>query len=531
MTRRPPMMKTQNKQEKLLSCKRKRTSWGRLIIFLLTSMIFAFSVIIYVAVKWIAANYNISFQELLFILSSPLKGANISVIKDCLRTSIPELAVIAAYILIDFCFFKAPSASLRLVLHIRTRTHNRRVALRSLHLCGCMLLTCAASLVFSLTYADKTLQVRDNLEIMSNFSTLYEDYYIDPNSVQITGEGKNLIYIYLESMETSYASQIVGGAQPEFNYMPNLTALAGENLSFSNSEQLGGFRAISRTDWTIASLFAQSSGLAFSFPLLDINSMSESRHFAPGVTNLGDILADKGYQNEFLCGSDAVFGGRLQLFTQHGDYDIFDLSSARAKGYVPVDYHNGFWGFEDEYLYAIAKDELSALAASGQPFNFQMLTVDTHWPDGYLCNLCRGEYDYVTANVIACADRQLMDFIDWCREQDFYEDTLIVIAGDHPLTSGNINDLVKDIPYYDRTVYNCFLNSSLSSDRTKNREFTALDMFPTVLAAMGFQVEGDRLGLGVNLFSDMPTLCETMGYELLSTEAAKYSRYFAEKLA
>ncbi len=29
--------------------------------------------------------------------------------------------------------------------------------------------------------------------------------------------------------------------------------------------------------------------------------------------------------------------------------------------------------------------------------------------------------------------------------------------------------------------------------RTENREFTAMDLLPTVLAAMGFQIEGDRL--------------------------------------
>lgn len=44
------------------------------------------------------------------------------------------------------------------------------------------------------------------------------------------------------------------------------------------------------------------------------------------------------------------------------------------------------------------------------------------------------------------------------------------------------------------------------------------DMFPTTLAAMGCQIEGDRLGLGVNLFSDQPTLAEKIGVDSLNEE-------------
>lgn len=525
------MKKRQNNRPAHRPAKEKKHGFGvRLIIFLLTTVIFIFSVGIYVAAKWISEKYNVSFLEILFVLNSPLKGANTGVVGECIRANLPELALIVAYVLLGL--FLVKNRPVLLKLHIRAWTHNWRFVFWPpwplLRLS--MILICVASLVFSLTYADKTLHVRNDLEIKKNPTTIYEDYYVDPNTVEITGEGKNLIYIYVESLETTYASQDAGGAQPEINYIPGLTGLAQENLSFSNSsnsEQLGGFRTLGRTGWTTSSLFAQNSGLPFSFPIFG-NNLEYYEYFAPGATCLGDILAARGYQSEFLCGSDASFGGRLQLFAQHGDYKVFDLSDARAEGYVPENYWNGFWGFEDKYLYEIARDEISAMAASGKPFNFHMLTVDTHFPDGYLCDLCGDEYDSVTANVVACADRQLMDFLDWCREQDFYEDTLIVIAGDHPR---NDNGLVEGIDYYDRTIYNCFLNSALSSDQTQNREFTAMDMLPTVLTAMGFQVEGDRLALGVNLFSDQPTLCESMGYGALNAETKKYAPFFIEHIA
>ena len=37
-----------------------------------------------------------------------------------------------------------------------------------------------------------------------------------------------------------------------------------------------------------------------------------------------------------------------------------------------------------------------------------------------------------------------------------------------------------------------------------------MDMFPTTLASLGAVIDGDRLGLGTNLFSDKPTLAENL---------------------
>ena len=289
---------------------------GRLIIFLLTTVIFIISVVLYVAAKWISEKYNVSFLEILFVLNSPLKGANIRVVGECIRANLPELAIIVAYVLLGV--FLVKNRPVLLKLHIRAWTHNWRFVLWPpwplLRLS--MVLICIVSLVFSLSYVGKTLHVRDGLEIKKNPTTIYENYYVDPSAVEITGGGKNLIYIYMESMETTYASQAVGGAQPEINYIPGLTSLAQKNLSFSNSsnsEQLGGFRTLGRTGWTSSSLFAQNSGLPFSFPIFG-NNLEYYEHFAPGATCLGDILAARGYQSEFVCGSDATFGGRLQLF-------------------------------------------------------------------------------------------------------------------------------------------------------------------------------------------------------------------------
>jgi phosphoglycerol transferase len=47
---------------------------------------------------------------------------------------------------------------------------------------------------------------------------------------------------------------------------------------------------------------------------------------------------------------------------------------------------------------------------------------------------------------------------------------------------------------------------------------------------MGARIEGNRLGLGVNLYSDIPTLVEKMGLTKLNSELEKKSVYYDETL-
>lgn len=58
-----------------------------------------------------------------------------------------------------------------------------------------------------------------------------------------------------------------------------------------------------------------------------------------------------------------------------------------------------------------------------------------------------------------------------------------------------------------------------------------MDLFPTVLSAMGFEIEGDRLGLGTDLFSDRDTLLERRGFQWLERELGKASDYYVERFA
>ena len=368
-------------------------------------------------------------------------------------------------------------------------------------------------------------------------STLIEERYVDPKDVQITfpEQKRNLITIYVESAETSSMDKANGGMF-KVNYTPEMTCIAKDNVSFSHSDKLEGAVVAPSCGWTIAGLVAETAGLPLKLyeeeRLEAHNSMDLFSVFMPGATTLGDILKSEGYRTVFMCGSDLSFGGRRTFYTQHGDYEICDLLEAKTRGRISQEYHVN-WGFEDEKLYEWAKEELTLLAEGGAPFHFSMLTADTHSPEGYLCRLCTNTYKEQLANVLVCSSSQLMNFLNWCSEQSFYDNTTIVVLGDHAsmapdfyqegmieIHSGNT----------ERKVYNAFINAVMDPVQEENRLFTTLDFFPTTLAAMGVIIEGDRLGIGTNLFSAEKTLAEEYGYEYLFEELEKMSTFYNETI-
>ncbi len=357
-------------------------------------------------------------------------------------------------------------------------------------------------------------------------SDFIEEHYVDPNGVQLEfpEKKKNLIYIFLESMENTFTDpdscETVAA-----NYIPKLTALAKENVSFSHGASMGGAQSLEGTTWTAAAMVAQTSGVTVKVPLAG-GDYGEEEYYMPGITAIGDILEAEGYRQVLLLGSKGAFANRDAYFTDHGNYEMVDLVTLQQTGRLPADYYE-WWGYEDEKLFAYAKEELTRLGSTGEPFNFTMLTADTHFPDGYVCRLCENTYEEQYGNVMVCSDNQLYAFLEWVRQQSFYENTTIVLSGDH-LTMDP--EFLADIDEsYIRTNYNCFINAAVQPVQTQNRQFGTIDMFPTTLAAMGVTIPGERLGLGTNLFSGEKTLSETYGHTVLDAELQKNSNFYYEK--
>ena len=85
-------------------------------------------------------------------------------------------------------------------------------------------------------------------------------------------------------------------------------------------------------------------------------------------------------------------------------------------------------------------------------------------------------------------------------------------------------------PNYLRTQFNLILNpapnvANTPAERFINRQYCNFDMFPTILASMGVEIKGDRLGIGTNLYSDTPTVFEEYGFDYVNNELEKKSDF------
>jgi phosphoglycerol transferase len=146
------------------------------------------------------------------------------------------------------------------------------------------------------------------------------EHYIDPEDVAMAFPEKkrNLIYIYLESMELTFEDEASGGIWND-NLIPELTGLAREGDTFAGTaSKLNGAIVLPGTEWTMGAMFGQSSGTPLKLPFYG-NFVSENMtDFFPGMTTIGDILEKEGYRQCLLIGSDASFGSRREFFAEHG---------------------------------------------------------------------------------------------------------------------------------------------------------------------------------------------------------------------
>ena len=460
----------------------------------------------YFAARWFVTVYGrIGFDSILFTLRSSLSGVQSDLVASfLLRAGLPCLACTAL------------SCAIVLIL--------RRLPVRGM----VSIITVVALSLGLMGFAAVDVELTDYVWDMITQTNLYEDEYADPDTVQITfpENKRNLVYIMLESMETTYLPRELGGAS-DVNLIPELYELAKDNINFSHNDGVGGFYATSGASWTIGSIVAQTAGIPLKVPegITDWqNGYGKDGIFLPGVTSISNILDDAGYRTSFLCGSDASFGGRKTYYQTHGVDEIYDIYTARRDGIVPKDYFV-WWGMEDLYLFEYARQELTEISRTGEPFAFTMLTVDTHHIGGYQCVYCTDDYEETYEQSISCSSRQVLEFVEWMKTQPWWENTTVVITGDHlSMDNGYFQRNVDE--GYDRMVYNCILNAPVTAENTKNRRYAAVDLFPTTLAALGCTIEGDRLGLGTNLFSDIPTLAEKWGFERFNSELSKSSEYY-----
>ena len=491
-----------------------------LIVFLI--------ILIFFSVIWSQVKYNnIKMEEIVFYLSVPLEGTESGLLISYFLFSLLPTIIVFLLLVYFIKEFSKKMKNSKLEIKVQFFKKQKRHILNYKQSKRLLNITILISSIVLFIISMVILDTFGYLKYQFTDSTFIEDNYVDSRKTKLIfpEKRKNIIYIYVESLETTWFSNKVGGDQ-KVELMPNIYELNNENINFSNTNKIGGARQVSGLTWTTGAMVGITSGL----PLKVNGQITNNQRLSSmleGDYTFGDILNKEGYNQEIMFGSDKNFGNRGIYFENHGNYYVYDLATAKQNKKIPKDYRV-WWGFEDSKLFNYAKEEIIKLSKEDKPFNFSLLTANTHHVGGYLEENCEDIHNDHYKSSISCSEAQIYEFIKWIQQQDFYDNTTIVVSGDHLSMDPNFADSVsKD---YERTVYNLFINSSVTTNNTHNRQFTTMDLFPTTLASMGVKIKGDRLALGTNLFSNKKTLLEKYGKEKLDNEMKTRSKFYEQNI-
>ena len=457
-------------------------------------------------------------DQFLVNLKSPIAGTSSDIHITIFQQPVPE-SILATWIFAILVF-----APYKLIY--QNRGAAKVILNRTAQAVVCLILS-LAMFAGGIGYGVHVFQLTKVFTAYFSDSSFIEEHYADPRDVKLKfpRQPRNLIHIILESYENSFVTRELGGYMSS-NVIPELTRLAEEGTIFSNTDYpFGGPNLISGSGWSVAGVVNMEVGIPLKIPM-DGNSYGLNGTFLPGAIGIGDILEAQGYEQSCMYGADSDFGGLTAYYQNHGNQYIFDYKEAVWLGKIPADYSVG-WGYEDDKLFEFAKEEITRLYQTGKPFHFSMENADTHAPDGHMTPDTEIIFDQQYANVVYHSEKQVVELVRWIQQQPFYENTTIVLTGDHNSMDYNF---FKDFDSnYLRTPFNLILNAPIEAQNNRNRQYAQFDLFPTILASMGIQIEGERLGLGTNLYSGKPTLVEEYGVGEVWSELDQRSNFYNDE--
>ncbi len=320
-----------------------------------------------------------------------------------------------------------------------------------------------------------------------NNSDYIKENYIDPKSIKILNrtKPKNLILIYVEGLDRSYGDLDV--------YKEDLLEelKKHEKLKFNQYIQVPG------TEMTMAAIVATQCGIPLKIISILFDQHTQNNYLKFFLTKakcLGQSLKDLGYNNIFLGGARLSFANKDNFLKSHGYDETYGLKYWLNSGrYTRSNMHG--WGLHDKDLFVEAKRKLDELMQKKNLFNLTILTLDTHGPD-FPDRFCKK--NSTIKDVIRCSTNQIADFIQYIKDKDYLDNTNIVVIGDHL----GIMASERIIKLKDRTIYNSWISKD---EFPKNRnQIVAFDIAPSIIEFIGFDIEGDRYGLGYSAFFNKP---------------------------
>lgn len=322
---------------------------------------------------------------------------------------------------------------------------------------------------------------------------------------------KNIVFMYLESVERTYRD-IPETAEA---FAP-LASLEDMGLSFNNITEVLG------TAFTGGGLVASQCGV----PLLPRGMINVRRQIRGGINVdayqfdgfmdhilcLGDILAEDGYIGSYMNGSDLAIFSKGKFFETHGHERLFGVDM--LPGSSDENYEN-VWGLNDETIFDYAHNELEYLVSLDRPFTMSLLTVSTHGPDAELDRSClypEVAGSYIPA-AIRCTGDHVKRLVDKIDELGISDDTIIVVLSDHLAMRNSVYHLFEERADERR---NQFVILGAGGQAVISKKGSMLDVYPTILEVMGYELVDRQANMGVSLLSEESTLAERLGVDLIS---------------
>ncbi len=327
-------------------------------------------------------------------------------------------------------------------------------------------------------------------------STLYEDHYIalDKIDIKFPEKKRNLILIYLESFENNFAEE----KHYQKNLIPNLSKLQKEGEFSINHHSLPG------SDYSIAALVASQCGIPLRF--IQERDIWSSKYFLPQANCFAEVLKNEGYQTALVKAADITFTNADRFALTHGYNEALGVDEILAT--IPQKERASnigtFEGVKDKTLLNFAKQKLASFDKD-KPFMLTLFSLDTHTPGYFYDNLCTREFNDLR-DIFMCSDQTISEFINWLKESPYWDNTTVVVIGDHLLPSR-----IKTVGYPKKGIYNAFLNlpEGLEIDATKN--FSTYDITPTLLESLSIKLTPRAWGLGRSMFANEDTLVKKLG--------------------
>ncbi len=323
------------------------------------------------------------------------------------------------------------------------------------------------------------------------FPPVYEKEYVQVSSLKGNPKPENIVIVFLESMENSFSDEQIFGR----NLIPNLSAIQKESLSFPNYLSLVG------TSNTISAQVAFFCGIP-----LDYFFAHDSRsNFYPKLKCFPELLQKQGYHTVWFQGGDLTYVGTNIFLQSHGFSDITGKKELLKQNKITESDSGTKWGINDKKVFELAKEQLTELIKMTIPFLYVVVTLDTHAPNGYVSKNCSFNEDIYGA--VECADKNVSEFVHWFQNQPFYDNTRLILIGDHPQMKSELTKKMHSLkfPFQKRTVYTAFLKKGQDNFQI-DKKWSMPDMAPTILEWLGYNLPQHSFGLGRSIFSDVPSL-------------------------